>query len=52
MKHVHLSFGLTLGEAKAVVTSHPTYRAWAEANEPLHDAVLRALEASTEPDSP
>lgn len=45
IKHIRNAFGLTLGDAKEVVSSHPSYRAWAQANEPLHDAVIKALVA-------
>jgi hypothetical protein len=32
-------FGLSLREAKPVIFEHPAYRDWAEATEPLHEAL-------------
>ena len=36
-------FGISLGEAKTLVASHPDWRQTAAAADPLHDEIIRAF---------
>ncbi|MBO6730316.1 MAG: hypothetical protein JJ884_13535 [Maricaulis sp.] len=38
------SYKIGLGEAKVVVSKHPAWKAVADANQPLHDALVTALD--------
>ncbi len=43
IKIVRSAYGVSLGEAKQIVTSDPAWRDIAEQNEPLHDALVESL---------
>lgn len=44
IKTVRQVLGVSLGEAKAIVSDHPAYRPTAEAARPFHDDLIRAAE--------